>query len=207
MPYPYLNNTGKIGPFFQHIQESGVPQRVNNEYLSSIGYSSSNDRSLIALAKFLGFLDVNNAPTPRWTRYRDRATSPALLASSIREGYQDLFQRYPDANQRDDAILQNFFSTQTTAGKQVVERTLRTFKLICSLADFAAAPQAVDREPPPPPDESPTPQASVEAQAQRERGITTPTVHIDIQIHIDASASPEQIDHIFSSMARHLYPS
>lgn len=32
-----------------------------------------------------------------------------------------------------------------------------------------------------------------------------PDLHIDLQIHIDASASPEQIDHIFASMARHLY--
>ena len=32
-----------------------------------------------------------------------------------------------------------------------------------------------------------------------------PAVHIDVQIHIDSSASSEQIDQIFSSMARHLY--
>ena len=32
-----------------------------------------------------------------------------------------------------------------------------------------------------------------------------PALHIDIQIHIDSSAGPEQIDQVFSSMARHLY--
>ena len=32
-----------------------------------------------------------------------------------------------------------------------------------------------------------------------------PTVHLDIQIHIPADATPDQIDQIFSSMARHLY--
>lgn len=32
-----------------------------------------------------------------------------------------------------------------------------------------------------------------------------PSVHLDIQIHIPADATPEQIDQIFSSMARHLY--
>lgn len=32
-----------------------------------------------------------------------------------------------------------------------------------------------------------------------------PTLHLDIQIHIPADATPEQIDSIFSSMARHLY--
>lgn len=33
-----------------------------------------------------------------------------------------------------------------------------------------------------------------------------PTVHIDLQIHIPGDATPEQIDHIFASMAKHLYP-
>ena len=32
-----------------------------------------------------------------------------------------------------------------------------------------------------------------------------PELHVDIQIHIDSTASPEQIDQIFASMARHLY--
>lgn len=35
--------------------------------------------------------------------------------------------------------------------------------------------------------------------------IEPPGLHIDVQIHIDATASPEQIDKIFSSMGRYLY--
>lgn len=38
-----------------------------------------------------------------------------------------------------------------------------------------------------------------------ERSSSGPTLHLDIQIHIPADATPEQIDQIFSSMARHLY--
>jgi glycine cleavage system regulatory protein len=32
-----------------------------------------------------------------------------------------------------------------------------------------------------------------------------PSLHIDIQIHIPSDASPEQIESIFASMAKHLY--
>ena len=32
-----------------------------------------------------------------------------------------------------------------------------------------------------------------------------PSIHINVQIHIDPNSTPEQIDQIFSSMARHLY--
>ena len=41
------------------------------------------------------------------------------------------------------------------------------------------------------------PTASIAANA--------PSVHINIQIHIDPNSTPEQIDQIFGSMARHLY--
>ncbi len=34
---------------------------------------------------------------------------------------------------------------------------------------------------------------------------TEPTVHLDIQIHIDSTASSQQIEQIFASMAKHLY--
>ena len=33
----------------------------------------------------------------------------------------------------------------------------------------------------------------------------TPSLHIDVQVHIDSSATAEQIDQIFKSMAAHLY--
>ena len=32
-----------------------------------------------------------------------------------------------------------------------------------------------------------------------------PSLHIDVQVHIDSSATPEQIEQIFASMAKHLY--
>lgn len=35
---------------------------------------------------------------------------------------------------------------------------------------------------------------------------TGPQIHLDIQIHIPATADAEQIDAIFASMAKHLYP-
>ena len=35
--------------------------------------------------------------------------------------------------------------------------------------------------------------------------VREPSLHIDVQVHIDATASAEQIDQIFASMAKHLY--
>lgn len=49
------------------------------------------------------------------------------------------------------------------------------------------------------------PQTITTASEPKLDASSEPTVHIDVQIHIDSSASSEQIDQIFSSMARHLY--
>ena len=44
-----------------------------------------------------------------------------------------------------------------------------------------------------------------DAEETRLRGQAMPSLHIDVQVHIDSSATAEQIDQIFKSMATHLY--
>lgn len=46
---------------------------------------------------------------------------------------------------------------------------------------------------------------SASSQASINGPANGPALHLDIQVHIDASASPDQIEQIFASMARHLY--
>ncbi|MCL6520389.1 MAG: hypothetical protein K6T99_11210 [Armatimonadetes bacterium] len=48
-------------------------------------------------------------------------------------------------------------------------------------------------------------QTQVEQIVSESRVAPDPSVHINVQIHIDANATPEQIDQIFASMAKHLY--
>ena len=45
----------------------------------------------------------------------------------------------------------------------------------------------------------------VEEKGKTAVSTNRPALHIDIQVHIDPTSSPEQIDHIFASMAKHLY--
>lgn len=127
--------------------------------------------------------------------------------NAIKEGYSELFGIYPQAHNASDNELESFFSTRTSSGRQVISYMVSTFKTLCELADFdstqphvstveahsssmaVAAPSSVA---PLPPTSTSTTQL-------------TPSLHIDIQIHISADASPDQIDQIFASMAKHLY--
>jgi hypothetical protein len=41
---------------------------------------------------------------------------------------------------------------------------------------------------------------------QAAQSVARPDIHLDFQIHIAADARPDQIEAIFASMAKHLYP-
>lgn len=53
--FPSVLNINSIKPFFEHVQNAGLPGKVSQNYLASVGFKSKNDRGLIGLAKHLGF--------------------------------------------------------------------------------------------------------------------------------------------------------
>jgi hypothetical protein len=200
--YVYTNVKGKIKPLLEKIRSVGVPSKVSSTWLKTIWFTSSNDSSLISVLKFVGLIDASGVPTPRWTAYRG-AKHRVVLGEAIRQGYAELFAVYPDANSRSNTDLNHVFSTSSTAGSQVVTRTVHTFKALVEEADFVASGEAASVLTSGP---LHTPAASIAPRLpDTPGGQGTPEVHIDIQIHISAESTAEQIDRIFESMAKHLY--
>jgi hypothetical protein len=203
--YSYTVVPGKLKDFLGKLRSLGVPSKVTMKWMESIGYKSSNDRSMLPVLQQILFVDSSNSPTERWTNYRG-ANYRQVLADGIINGYSDLFATYPDAYARSNEDIESFFSTKSTAGKQVVSKTVSTFKALCELADFSSV--TVDK--------SDTSQNGASAkndsakppqhqQQSQEHHAFAPKLHIDIQIHISPDATPQQIEQIFESMAKHLY--
>ncbi len=139
----YLTTPNIIPKFFAEIQTTlAVPTAVNQEWLKTIGYTSSNHRPLVPLLKSLGFVDSNGKPSERWTSYRDRTKARQIMAEAIRSAYHDLFETYHDANLKDNEALRNYFGAKTTGGERVIQAHVGTFKTLVGLADFTgqAAP-------------------------------------------------------------------
>jgi hypothetical protein len=134
--FPYTTVAGKLKPFFDKIQQVGKPETVDKKWLASLGFGASNDPSIMPVLKFIGFIDQAGKPTPRWIEFRDRRRAAQVLAAGIQEGYSELFAMYPDANQRSDEDLKNFFRTRSEAGDQAISKTVSTFKSLCEMADF-----------------------------------------------------------------------
>ena len=134
--YPYTTVPGKLETLLKKIPDMGVPTSTGGAWLRGIGFTSSNDPSLLKVLKFIGIIDSSGTPTESWRSLRSRAESRKALAQCILEGYSALFDTYSDAHERTEQELTGFFSEQTNAGKQVVSKTVATFKNLCALADF-----------------------------------------------------------------------
>lgn len=199
--FAYTTVAGKIGTLLEKIRTVGVPPRATTQWLKSIGFTSSNDATLIGVLKQVGLADSSGVPSSRWSQFRGR-DHKTVLASAIREGYAELFAVYPDAWQRSITDLEHVFSTSSTGGKQVISKTVATFKNLCASAEFSDLPEEADLVV----GDAPlhTPISSRTASAASAKNLN-PSVHIDIQVHISADASSDQIDQIFKSMGKHLY--
>lgn len=211
----YVNVPTKLKEFLIKLRSIGVPDRTTHKWLTSLGYKSNNDRAMLKTLSFIGFTDNSGKPSDTWLAYRG-INHKGVLAGAIMKGYADLYKIYPDAHSKDETSLAAFFSTQTTSGKQVIDRTVNTFMALCELADFndlpvtnitsipvtsglgGGSPAQLNVPNSDPVSSLPAPNISTNSNEK-------PSLHIDIQIHISPESTADQIDQIFESMAKHLY--
>jgi hypothetical protein len=206
--YPYTPVTGKLKTLLQKVRTTGVPPKLSVAHLKTLGFTSSNDTSMVGVLRFIGLIDSSNIPTSLWSEYRGQKHR-AVLGKAIKQGYADLFALYPEANTASVTDLTHVFSTSSTAGEQVIKQTVQTFKALVEEADFSsddsASASVLSTGPlhtPVAPSMAPVLPSQHSGSSQRH-----PAVHIDIQIHISPESSSDQIDKIFESMAKHLYGS
>jgi hypothetical protein len=195
---------GKLRPLFERIQEVSKPETVDGKWLSSIGFTGSNDPRLVPVLKFIGFLDPSGKPTEKWLAYRDRNRAKQVLAEGIRDGYAGLFKIYPDANQRRDDELKNFFGARTGASARVIVLTTATFRSLCELADFRGATEEAVPEP------SGTQVTEVDRLAQTRvtaQGLGGQiTININVQLTLPDTTDETVYDRFFAALKKHLLP-
>ena len=201
--FTYTTVPGKIKPLLDKLRQVGVPAKATVQWLKSIGFTSSNDPSLLGILKTVALVDASSIPTGVWSRYRG-ANHKKILGDAIKNGYAELFAVYPDAWQTPNADLEHVFSTSSSAGKQVIQKAVSTFKALCESAEFGPADQQPAASVQTGPIHAPV-SAAPQTTRSAQQNTAAPSVHIDLQIHISPEASTDQIDQVFKSMAKHLY--
>jgi len=188
--------TGRIEEYFKKIMETQSPTVANNTWLKSIGFTSSNDRYLLRVLKYIGFIESGGTPSETWKEYRVPPKSKIVLARAIKKGYSNLFAIYPDAYRKDKEALYAYFSSQSNVAEKTITLMVNTFIALRDLADFEA-PELKEITKPQEISEPEHIEKLVKAKRATE-------LHINIQLHLPATDDSNVYDKLFESLKKHL---
>lgn len=88
---PYMPSIKNLHGILDAIQRAAVPDAFTVDFLKDLGFTSSNDRTVTRLLKFLGLLDSANRPQTPYREFLDHTKAKAVLAGRVRAAYDDLF--------------------------------------------------------------------------------------------------------------------
>jgi Family of unknown function (DUF5343) len=205
MPTSYMITVKNVPSIFSAIQEAQVPPRFTKEFLRTLGFKSSNDRSVIGVMKALNFLDQSGVPTETYRRYRNKGEAPYVLADAIREAYSDVFLASEHAETLSGERVKNIIATKVDKGDSVIEKMASTFRALVSIAKWDQPPQ-VEGAP------STISEPELETQAvERAPVIHAPRPSLaelpfryNIEIHLPVTKDITVYNAIFRSLREHL---
>ena len=199
---PYLPSVQNLHKILDKIQNAGVPESFNVDFLKDLGFPSSNDRGTPKLLKYLGMLDAGNRPTASYREFTDHTKSKGVLAGRLRGAYDDLYLSDKAAHTKSVEQLKGWFKSKTGAGDAVAQKMATTFKSLASYADFngqqpPAPAQAEERAPEP---------ADVHPPAEKRKTDLSPGLGLvyRIEIHLPDTQNIETFRAIFKALREEL---
>lgn len=205
----YMHRVKNLREVFGAIREAGVPERFTHQFLKQLGFTSSGDRSVIAVMKSLRFLDDSGVPTDRYKRYRDPSIGGAVMAEALRDAYSDLFKIKETAWTMNSSALKGAFKRISGKGDAVAEKMAATFKALSGLADWSASGAASAAETGPSEVLPSAPAASGQGDAAAPPDVSNagpsfiPALHHDVHVHLPAVTDVQVYDAIFRSLRAH----
>lgn len=199
-----------------------LPSAVTSTYLVSL-LGLKDDRSainnVIVPMRTLGLIDDAGIPTDLANKWRMDDTYEQACEEMLANVYPDELRELLPEKQIDEGIATNWFM-KNGVGEPTAKKMVRTFALLKE-ADLS---KKIDNNATTNSSRKSGKQVKNVSSTSKKKsdslgttsmsapkqpiGNTTqpgPDVHIDLQIHISPDSTPEQIEAIFSSMARHLY--
>jgi len=145
---PSVKNLHKI---LDAIQHAAVPDAFTYEFLRDLGFSSSNDRAILKIFKYLGLLDASGRPQNSYRDFVDHTKTKHVLAERLQVAYDDLYASNKKAHEKTVSNLKGWFKTKTGKGDAVATKMATTFRTLAQYADFSKAKSVT----PPPEQEKP----------------------------------------------------
>ncbi len=144
---PFMNAYGNIPKILDKIKEAKTPERFTVDFLgTNLGFSGGSSRAFIPLAKRIGMLGADGAPTQLYRAFRNTSSSGAAMARAIRTGYPTLFSRNEYAHKLDAGKLEGLVmeATGLEKGASTLRSIVNTFEALRRYADFDATDTKID---------------------------------------------------------------
>ena len=196
--YPYMISNNKISPIIEKIQLAARPQKFTIEVLRSLGFTSTNDRAFIPLAKKLGFLADDGTPTALYDQLRDKNAAKLVLAVQIKSLYSELYAINVEIHNASETEIKGAIGRVTGKDEEGVSRIYNTFKALCKNADFTGITYVAEPEEMEMDDKK-------EADTDAFISPTSPQFHYNIQIHLPATTDISVYNAIFRSLKDNLF--
>ena len=221
--YPKISR--KLWWLLRERFKKSVPSVVTPTLVTSLApmKDGSARSNVISPLRDLGLLDVENRPTELAARWR-HDDEYAYVCHEIRQKTYppELIEAFSEPELTQKEQIKTWFMKRGDVGEVAAKMYADTY-LLLSQADPTGVEEkttasSTRRTPGPankaeskrPTKHSPVqePVTAQTAQLANNPETTThrrlPAIHIDVQVHISPDTSPEQIDRIFESMAKHL---
>lgn len=134
---PYLPAVGNVTKILDQVQRAGVPEVFNRDFLKDLGFTSSQDRPMVKVFKYLGMLDPSGRPQTAYREFVNHTKAKKVLAARLRSAFDDLFLADKQAYAKSAEALKGWFKSKTGASDAVAKKMATTFKALTSYADFA----------------------------------------------------------------------
>ena len=206
--------------------KKSIPTVVTPAFVSSIVEmaDASAVSNVIKPLQGLGLVDEQRKPTALASQWRhDDEYGAACKAMRERIYPQELLDIYPEGKDDDRSGISKWFMKSATVGDAAARMFTDTYCILAQ-GDLTQLEEKAQSSSPTKKRTSSSKPARKSEHAQASAVVTPaveihhgpaphanhkalskfPAVHIDVQVHISPETSPEQIDRIFESMAKHL---
>lgn len=203
---PYVVQPSLLSKIFEKVKQAQTPERFTQDFLSTkLGFKGGNYKQFIPLAKKLQLLGTDGKPTDTYKQFRNPSLSGAAIATAMKVGYRELFERNEYAGSLPKDQLKGLVVeiTGLDAKDAVVSRITQTFEELKKLANFdAKLPSGEQATPDEKADESDTEEEGDEKPAKgRDWGLN---LAYTINLVLPKSDDPAVFNAIFKSLRENL---
>jgi hypothetical protein len=232
--FPYMSMTA-WNQLRRTYQKLAWPSKVTPTALSTaLDWSDKMVQNTLPQLRNIGLIDNAGVPTDLAHDFRFEDSYPVVCEKIIGALYPlELREVFPDADDADPAKVSQWFMKHSKSGAASASAQAKFYLGLLKAEPLKdeekpkpSAPRKSRAKTAPEPDITPAKASAsptsvespvvsrVEQPAEevhatpapaKPRHQEGPSLHIDMQVHIDPAATPEQIDSIFASMAKHLY--